>query len=182
MSRTKSRNVLVLLVSASLLFSACEDKIRPSVLPGIDTGALPLQESWNSTIALSDSGRVKAIIRAGYVRVYDYPRQTRLSEGIHVRFFDTQEQQSSELTADEGVVDDVMKNLEATGNVLVISADSTRLRTHKLYWDNQRQLIHTPEFVRIVTPNERLQGFGFESDQRLRNYKIFRVSGESVQP
>lgn len=170
--------LLFLLCAVALL--ACEEKIKPSVLPGIDSQTIPQQESWNSKIVLSDSGRVKAVIQAGYVRVYQSPAETHLSEGIVVHFYDTQSKETSVLTAETGKVDDNTKNLEASGNVLVVASDSTQLRTQKLYWDNRQQLIHTLEFVRINSPKERLQGYGFESDQRLRHYRIFRVSGETV--
>lgn len=165
---------------ALLALLACEEKIKPSVLPGIDSQSLPQQESWNSKTVLSDSGRVKAVIYAGYLRAYQSPAQTLLSEGIVVHFYETDGKESSVLTAAEGRVDDATKNLEAYGNVLVIASDSTKLRTQKLYWDNRKQLIHTSEFVRINSPKERLQGYGFESDQHLRHYRIFRVSGETV--
>ncbi|MCI0705973.1 MAG: LPS export ABC transporter periplasmic protein LptC [Ignavibacteriae bacterium] len=158
----------------------CEDKIKPSVLPGIDSSTLPQQESWNSKIVVSDSGRVKAVIYAGYLMTFQSPAETHMREGIIVHFYDDAGVESSVLTANEGIVNDITKNLEASGNVLVVSSDSTELRTEKLYWDNRKQLIHTPEFVRINSTKERLQGFGFESDQHLRSYRIFRVSGETV--
>jgi LPS export ABC transporter protein LptC len=158
----------------------CEEKIKPSVLQGIDSQSLPQQESWNSRIVLSDSGRVKAIIQATYVRVFQSPAETQLLNGMVVHFYDAEGKETSVLTAEAGTVDENTKNLEATGNVVVISSDSTQLRTQKLYWDNKRQLIHTPEFVRINAPKERLQGYGFESDQHLQRYRIFRVSGETV--
>jgi hypothetical protein len=43
-----------------------------------------------------------------------------------------------------------------------------------------KQQILSDEFVRITSPKEQLQGRGFESDQNLRNYKVFHVTG-SVQ-
>lgn len=175
-----SRIAIIPMALLVIALAGCEDKIKPTVLPGIDSQTLPQQESWNSKIVLSDSGNVKAIIRAGYVRVYQSPAETHLSEGIVVHFYDTEGKESSVLTAETGKVNDNTKNLEASGNVLVVATDSTQLRTQKLYWDNRKQLIHTPEFVRINSPKERLQGFGFESDQQLRQYKIFRVSGETV--
>jgi len=33
--------------------------------------------------------------------------------------------------------------------------------------------------VRITSPDEKLQGYGFESDLNLTNYKIYKVSGET---
>lgn len=171
---------MIAFLVALLAVLACEEKIKPSVLPGIDSQTLPQQESWKSKIVLSDSGRVKAIIHAGYLRVYQSTAQTLLSEGIIVHFYEPDGKESSVLTAQEGKVDDATKNLEAFGNVLVIASDSTKLRTQKLYWDNRKQQIHTSEFVRINSPKERLQGYGLESDQHLRHYRIFRVSGETI--
>lgn len=178
MTAVRSRVLHVSFIVLALL--SCEEKIKPSVLPGIDSQSLPQQESWNSKIVLSDSGIVKAIIYAGYVRVYQSPPQTLLSEGMTVHFYEPDGKESSVLTAQEGVVYDNTKNLTASGHVVVVSSDTTTLWTEKLDWDNKRQLIHTAEFVRIHSLAERLQGNGFESDQHLRHYRVFRVSGETV--
>lgn len=170
--------LLLGLLMCSLLFG-CEDKIKPTVLSGIDSQSLPQQESWNSKVVLSDSGKVKAVIDAGYIRKFDSPRVTFLSESVTVYFYDEFGKQTSTMTSDEGKVDEATNNLEVYGHVVVVSDDSTRLRTEKLFWDNKRRLIHTPVFVSIVSPKEKMQGTGFESDQQLRNYKIFKVSGEA---
>jgi hypothetical protein len=53
------------------------------------------------------------------------------------------------------------------------------MTTEQLFWDNQRQLIYTPAYVQITTEKDKLQGHGFESNQNLKNYRIFRVTGTS---
>ncbi len=170
----------ILVVVAALLLSACEEKIKPSVLSEVDSNSLPQQESWNSTVTLTDSGRVKAVIKAGYIQVYEEPRRTMLSEGVVVDFYNDAGIRNSVLTSREGKVNDVTNDFEAWGNVIVVSQeDSTTLRTERLFWDNRKQLIHTPEFVSIVSPNEKIQGTGFEAEQNLNRYRIFRVSGQS---
>ncbi len=170
----------ILLTALILGLSACEEKIKPSVLTQIDSKSLPQQESWNSTVTLTDSGRVKAVIRAGYIRVYEEPRRTLLSEGVVVDFFDDTGKKTSVLTSREAIVNDVTSDLETWGDVVVVAEDDgTTLRTEKLFWDNRKQLIHTPEFVRIVSPSEKIQGTGFEAEQNLNNYRIFRVSGQA---
>lgn len=170
------RSVLLL---ALPLVLGCEDKIKPTVMPGIDSGSLPQQESWNSTVTLSDSGRVRAVIHAGYIRVFENPRETHLSERVRVHFFDDEGHQTSVLTSERGKVDDLTNDLEAIDHVLVVSTDSTELRTDRLFWDNKRQKIHTPDFVYITSPKEKVQGRGFESDHTLRNYRIFHATGEA---
>lgn len=162
------------------LLCSCEEKIKPTVLTEIDNRTLPQQESWNSTVTLTDSGRVKAVIRAGYIRVFEEPRRTLLSEGVNVDFYNSEGVRNSVLTSHEGSVNDVTNDFEAWGDVVVVSQeDSSRLRTERLFWDNRRQLIHTPEFVSIVSPKEKIQGTGFEAEQNLNRYRIFRVSGQT---
>jgi LPS export ABC transporter protein LptC len=78
-------------------------------------------------------------------------------------------------------VDERTNNLEATGNVVVTSDSGVVVRSEKMKWDNAQQKIFSDEFVRITSPKEQLQGRGFESDQNLRNYKIFNVTG-TAQP
>jgi len=169
----------LLVLPAILLVPGCEEKVKPSVLSTIDSHTIPQQESWNSDIVVSDSGRVRAIIHAGYIRVFESSRQTLMSEGVRVRFLSSEGVQTSVLTSDEGAVDETTNDLEARKKVYVVSSDSVKLWTEVLYWDNRRRLIHTPEFVRIVSPKEKLQGHGFESDQNLNNYRIFHVTGEA---
>lgn len=163
----------------ALSFFGCNEKIQPSVITTVDSRTLPQQESWNSTIVVSDSGRISAIIVAGYIRVSDLSRQTQMSQGVKVRFFNREGRQTSVLTSDEGTVDEVNNNLEARKNVVVVSSDASQMKTEKLFWDNQRQLIYTPEYVQITTAKDKLQGHGFESDQSLKNYRIFRVTGQT---
>jgi LPS export ABC transporter protein LptC len=76
------------------------------------------------------------------------------------------------------VVNESTYDLRAEGDVVVVSDDSTKLRSERLFWDNKRRLIHTPEFVTVTSPRENVQGHGFESDQRLRNYRIFKVTAQ----
>lgn len=174
--------ILTLLCAAwSMVFSGCEEKIKPSALGGLSSASMPSQESWNTTVTFTDSGIVKAVLKTGHLSMFENSRTTLLDSNVHVDFFDEYGKHSSVLTARSGKVDEAMNNLEAEGNVVVVSDSGVVVRTEKMKWDNARQRILSDEFVRITSPTERLQGHGFESDQNLRNYKIFHVTG-SAQP
>jgi LPS export ABC transporter protein LptC len=162
-----------------LLFPSCEEKIKPSVLAAVDSRSLPQQESWNSTITVSDSGKVRAIIRAGNIRIYDSTQVTELRQGVFVRFFGATGQETSHLTSDEGSVDENTNDLEARKNVVVITSNGSQLKSEHLFWSDRHQLISTPDFVAITTPKEKIQGHGFESDPNLKHYRIFRVTGQA---
>ncbi len=161
------------------LLPGCEEKLKPPISSEGISGNPPAQESWNSTITFTDSGKVTAILRAGYIAMYPDRRITLLDSGITVDFFDEQGQHTSVLSSRRGRVDDQRHDFEADENVVVVSDSGTTLRTEALFWDNALRKVHTPAFVDIVSPNEHIQGQGFESDQALKRYTVFKVTGEA---
>ena len=173
------RSIGVVLLTVMLF--GCEDKIKPSRLSGdeIADTAVPSQESWKATVVISDSGKVRAILKAGHISVYDDRMMTHMDREVTVDFYDTSGIHTSVLTSREAWVNDRTKNLEARGDVVVKSDNGSVLVTEVLYWNNARRKVHTDEFVKITTPDEAIQGRGFESDETLRYYKVFKVSAES---
>lgn len=165
------------LVAILLLFLGCEEKVRPSVVPLVQS-EIPAQESWRSTIRFTDSSRTKAILWAGHIAVFADQKVTLLSDSIHVDFFSEEQEHTSVLTARRGKVHDQTEDFEAHENVVVVSDSGTTLRTDSLYWDNAGRKIRTEAFVDIVSPTEHIMGHGMVSDQNLKNYRIFRVTGQ----
>lgn len=170
---------VVLAALLALLSPGCGEKLKPAVTP-IAQDELPGQESWRSTVTFSDSARVRAVLWAGHIAVYGSRRQTHLSDSIHVDFYDDAQRHTSTLTARRGQIDDVTRDFEAYDNVVVVSDNGTTLRTERLFWTNETRKIHTDAFVDIAGPKERIRGHGMVSDQDLKHYTIFRVTGQSV--
>jgi LPS export ABC transporter protein LptC len=170
---------LCLILCAAAVIVGCEEKVKPSILSGVASDQLPSQESWNSTITFTDSGIVRAIVRADHLYSYERSAVTYLEKNVVVDFFNVMGQHTTQLTADRGTVDERTNNLEAIGHVVVTSDSGTVVRSDRMFWDNSRRLIHSPDFVRITSPTEELQGTGFESDHNLTNYRIFKVTGRA---
>ncbi len=173
------RTLLLAIVMFGLVAGGCEDKIRPSVVP-VNEAEIPSQESWNSTVTFTDSGKVKAILWAGHIASYAARQFTLLSDSVHVDFFNDLEQHTSLLTSRRGRVDDRTQDFAAYDNVIVISDSGTALKTDSLFWDNATRKIRTEAFVDIVSPTEHIMGHGMISDQGLKKYTIFKVTGQAV--
>ncbi len=166
-----------LLTISSLILVGCEEKVKPAVTSFGMNKDIPSQESWNATITFTDSGRVTGILRAGHIMVLDDKNITLMDSDIKVDFYDENQNHTSVLTAKRGVVNDITHDFEAHENVIVVNDSGTTLRTQELYWTNSTQKIHTPAYVEINSPKEQLQGQGFESDQSLVNYTIYKPTG-----
>ncbi len=179
MSKQSPFVVCIAALGVALMVLGCEEKIKPSVVH-LPDAELPSQESWNSTITFSDSARIKAILWAGYIARYAVQRYTILQDSVRVDFFDADQRHTSVLTAQRGKVNDATQDFVAYDNVIVTSDSGTTLRTDSLFWNNATRKVYTQAFVDIVSPTEHIMGRGLESDQNLKNYKIFRVTGSAV--
>jgi LPS export ABC transporter protein LptC len=168
---------LILLVTVPLYLQACSDKFEPPQTDIVNPDSIPSQESYGTTVTFSDSGKVKAILDAGRIRVFTKYNYTLVDSGAKVDFY-KEGIYSSTLTGKRGKIYDATKDVEVYDSVKLVSTDGSVLTTNKLYWINKTQRIKSDEFVHIKTPNEDIQGYGFEADQNLKNYVIYKVSGE----
>ncbi len=79
------------------------------------------------------------------------------------------------LTSKKGRVDEATNNLYASDSVVVFS-DSVTIKTDEMMWRNKDRKIVSDKFVTVISPNETIEGYGFESDQNLKNYVIYNIT------
>ena len=160
-----------------ILLSGCDntEKLNP-LQKGIKTEVLPDQQSINSTISFTDSGKVIATLTSGVIKVYYLRNETLLENKVRVDFYNEEGKVEAVLTGESGRVDDVTKDIFIYGNVVVENDSGMVLKSEKLMWRNADRKIWTDEFVKIKTKTEDIEGYGFESDQSLRNYTIYKVT------
>lgn len=176
----KSLLLQYLIALISLFALACGGKSTP---PKIDMTYIgddyPVQETWNAKIIFSDSGRVKAILVTPYLAQYSRQGalERQMDSTFRVDFFDEFGHHTSFITANRAKVHP-NTDMEAFENVLVISDDCTRVTTEYMKWTANDKKIRSDKFVTITKPTETLSGYGFESDQSLKNYRIFKAKGQ----
>ena len=167
---------LIILFIITFISGCGRNNVKPTINFSIQASKLPAQESWDDTVFFSDSARTKAILYAGHMSVFDQPSETFLDSNITVLFFNPQGEKTTTLTARKGRVDDITKNLFAIDSVVAVSDSGVTLKTQELEWKNKDRKITSDKFVTIISPKEKIQGYGFESDQSLRNYTIYNIT------
>jgi LPS export ABC transporter protein LptC len=145
-------------------------------MSNIQLEKFPAQESWNSKVTFTDSGKTKAVLYAGHIKVFYDTQETLLDTSVKVDFYDEYQVKTSTLTSKRGRVDDATQNLWARDSVVVISDSGVTITTSELMWRNKDRKIVSDKFVTILSPKEKIQGYGFESDQSLRNYVIYNIT------
>ncbi|NCQ17491.1 MAG: LPS export ABC transporter periplasmic protein LptC [Ignavibacteria bacterium CG_4_8_14_3_um_filter_37_9] len=163
------------LLTLPFFFFFCNtQKVKPKINASINVAELPSQESWNSTITFTDSGRIQAVMKVGHLRMFSKQQETLIDGYQHVDFYNPSEIKTTTLTSLRGKVNDASKDLYAFENVVAKNDSGTQLESEMLMWRNKDQKIVTDKFVTITTPTEKIQGYGFESDQHLQNYIIHK--------
>lgn len=167
---------IYLLLFTALLYSCSDQKVKPAINTALNIEEMPAQESWNSKVIFTDSGKTQAILYTGRLRMFTGARETLLDSSVKVEFYNDRDTISTVLTSKRGRVDDISRNLYAIDSVVAVSDSGVTLLTEQLMWRNDDKKIISEKFVTILTSTERIEGFGFESDQSLNNYVIHDVT------
>ncbi len=170
------RYVLLFLL---LIAAACTDKAaKPPRIDFLYVGNdHPVQETWEAQVVFSDSGRLKATVSAAHISQYTRQGSTekKLDGRVRAELYDDQGSYSSTLTANRATIH-ANNDMEAFEKVVITSRDCTTVRTEYIKWTYQDQKVRSDKFVTIKRPTETLSGHGFESDQNLKHYRIYKAT------
>jgi LPS export ABC transporter protein LptC len=158
------------------IYGCKKEKVEPTVNVQLTAEEIPDQESWNSTIFFTDSGRTRAILNAGHLKVFSNTRETLLDSNIRVDFYNNEEIHTTTLTSKRGRVDEKTNNLYAIDSVVAVNDSGIVITSDVMMWRNKDRKIVSDKYVTIVSPKEKIEGYGFESDQNLRNYIIYNIT------
>ncbi len=173
-SRIRPLAVGVLAVSlAAALATGCGSRHSPSGAAA--SGELPDQEVSDFVLTETDQGTPAWRLFARYAATYS-ARNLITARGVRVDFFDREGKGTSTLTAREGEIHQTTRDMTARGNVVLKSAEGTRMSTEEMHFTNQNQRILVPvdRLVRVERAGDVLTGYGFESDPELRHFEFKR--------
>lgn len=164
---------LIMIVTSGFF---CGEKVsldKLSSQPQSDTSQAD-QQIDNAQIQLTKGTIVTAIIKAG--RIKQYAQTLYLAENkLIIHFLNREGDTISVLTSDYGRIYPQTNDMEASGNVVVTNQDTLKLFTQTLKWNNDRQVIHTSDKVRIEKGRDYLLGKEFEATADLKKYTIKEV-------
>src|SRR5258706_14772121 len=136
-------------------------------------GELPDQEVSDFALTETEQGTPSWKLYARYAATYS-ARNLVVARSIRVDFFDEKGNKSSELTAREGEIQQQSRDMTARGNVVLQSAQGTRMSTEELRFLNREQKIISPptQQVRVEREGNGLTGYGVESDPNLKHFEF----------
>ncbi len=173
--RLQVKGILLIIV----LLLSCSSEPEKRALLDEKLKENPDQTAYGFATSFIDSNRVKARLTARRARIYSDRKETLIDTNVRVDFFSKfNSDRVSYLTCDSAMIDDSTKIMYAYGEVFVYSDSSkTTLRASVLEWNDSTGKLYSPDFVTIENEIEIIEGYGFESDRNLDNYKIYKVNG-----
>jgi LPS export ABC transporter protein LptC len=177
------RNDISLACALVLLFLAgCSEQQPASTeLPG-ETISRPDSESFGTQIELYEGRRVTTRIDAEKIVRY-ISQDSTMAYTLDIDVFDSIGVHSADIVGDSGIIREKTGNMSLFGHVVVVTADSVRLETDYLFWDDRVDSIKTDAFVRLTRGDDVITGYGMQADQKLQSTKILRhVTGKLADP
>ncbi len=171
-------NIILILLMAVLVLgctNSSEDEQTSAIIE------YPDQESWNSVLTITNDGRKVSIVQAAHFKKFSNKNTAYISDGLQADFFDENGNHTSVLNSEGGEVNDLIQDMIAYGNVIVISDSGVTLHSDTLKWDNKRQKIISEIPVMITSGTDTLYGDTFISDPSLENYQITNSHGTGTQ-
>jgi LPS export ABC transporter protein LptC len=129
---------------------------------------------------VTNAGVQRARVRADTAYFYS-PTQRAELRGVHVTFYNTDGAESSTLTAREGTYSWRNGDMEARGNVSVVTTDGRTLRTEQLrYRETTNEVTSDVPFI-FDGPGRHVEGEGFTSDPNFKNVVARHPKGTGGQ-
>ncbi len=170
---------IVIFAALLMILGGCSSKEKVSSDADSTERAelLPDSELRGATIYLYEKDKVTTEVRAERLLKFE-AKDSTVVYVLDMDFFDSTGRVTTELVGDSGIIRELANQLYVYGNVVVVTADSSRLETDYLYWNTNNDKIETDAFVRITKKNDVITGWGMEADPGLTRIKVLnRVSG-----
>lgn len=157
------------LLVAALAAAGCN--ALPKANPTSSRGEMPDQEVTDFVLTETDAGRPQWTLYAKWAATYT-ARNVVVAREVRVDFYDEKGARSSELTAREGEIQQLTRDMTARGNVVLTTVEGTRMTTEELHFGNREQLITSNRLVRVEREGDALEGVGFSSDPDLKHFEF----------
>ena len=175
---TSALSVVVLL----FLSAACSSDKKDFLPKFEDRSAVPGMYTDSVTTLISDSGRIRYRIITEVWKVFDKASDPYwfFPKKIYFERFNDSLKTESLVQSDTARYYTNRKLWELKKHVRMVSLKGENFETALLYWDQRQQRIYSDSFIRIEQKDQVITGYGFESNETLTKYKIFKV--EAIFP
>jgi len=157
---------------------ACTNRKKALDSVSLDADQLPMVHSEHVSSLISDSGITRYRLVAEIWDVYSQPNKSYwyFPEGFYVEKFDSLFNVEGNIESDTAYYYDKKQLWHLIGNVRVMNLQKEKFETDELFWNEKTQRIYSSKPIKIEQIDKVIYGEGFESNQTMSNYNIFKTN------
>lgn len=163
-------------VVMSLYLVSCNDNGDNLVDFKYDPEKTPSMITDSAYQLLSDSGVTRYKVSYDLWMVFDKAKEPYqfFPEGLFLERFTPDFSTEATVKADTAWYYDNKKLWKLRSNVHVENMQGEDFRSQELYWDMENGRVYSDAYIEIKRQESEIKGYGFESNEQMTDYKIFR--------
>lgn len=169
--------LILLLIAALLTVQACgEEKHEYVANAGERT---PSMRTADVTTFVSDSGYTRYKIETPLWLMFEDAVEPywNFPDGLHLLQFDKDMRPEASIDCDSAKFFSAKGLWQLDGHVVAVNTLRDSFLTNQLFWNRNSRKVYSDSFVHIVRTDHILEGYGFESDERMSAYSLQRPTG-----
>lgn len=169
---------MVAIMMVATIAVSCGKKLSSTDLK--DASSAPVQQITNMYATQTENGKMKMRMEANEMKKYSPGKDDTYEDfqkGFKVFVYNEEELLETEIISDKARHTTTGKNerWSAFGNVVIKNyIKGEKIETDTLYWDREKKMIYTDCYVKLISPQGFMQGYGLESDEMARNAVLLR--------
>lgn len=170
-----------IILSLALPLISCDKVAKPEDFIQVKENA-PAMSAKNIDVLFSDSGKIQARLTSPLMNRYSGPNPyIEFPNGFKIYMFDSVQHVSSTVVGNRGIRNENSRTMEAWGNVIVRNEKKNeQLNTEHLLWDENQHKIWSDVKVKIIRPDNILNGTSMESNEAFTRYTIQNFTGQMM--
>lgn len=169
----------LLLGTAMLTATSCDDEKKEVISGKADPETTPTMTTRDVITLVSDSGITRYKITTPLWLMFEEASEPtwRFPEGVHLEKFNAALKPEATIDCDSATYFKNQQLWRLDGYVNIRNTLGEKFLTNQLYWNQRQQKIYSDSFIHIERQGKVIEGYGFESNERMTRYNVLRVSG-----
>lgn len=164
---------------ALMAATSCKEEKKEVISAVVDPETFPTMLTTDVSTVISDSGITRYLIETPLWLMYEEATEPywRFPDGMHLEKYDDEFKTEASIDCDSARYLKNRQLWQLDGYVNIRNTVGEKFLTNQLFWDQRSQKIYSDSFIHIERQGKIIEGYGFESDERMTRYHVLRVSG-----
>ncbi len=166
-------------VTGLVILGACSQEKTDVVHRETDGELVPTMITRDVVTMISDSGITRYRITTPLWLVYDESKEPkwRFPESLFLEKFDNNFNTDATIRCDSATYYRDKSLWELNGNVRILNVQNEKFLTNQIFWDQRNHKVYSDSFIHIERSDRIIEGYGFESNEKMTTYTVTRPSG-----